>query len=174
MERGDVDASHAMPVAYATIFEGEPDPSMPVIYARMNESMQYEIVSPSGPECDGAAPISPLLNPASAGNRARRFSPVPTESDNDDGDGAPTGKEPEGSSYLIPFDEIAAGTAVYCTLIDGEQFLAAKDVTASLMHRLLGKPSSASYVTKKWDKIYEDARDRLGIIKPVRIPGFYA
>lgn len=113
-----------------------------------------------GEECETAGgeeevPETPV-EPVSRPNSARYELP---EEDDDEG------------YYSVPLDEIAHGTKAHCKVFDGEQFLSAKEVTSSLMERLLGKPSSPFHVTKKWDMVYEDARGRLGLIKSFRVPG---
>lgn len=129
----------------------DPPPAEPVASADIAVS---SLVEPAGGE--GGVPASSVDDPV--------VPPAPQEEKECQDD-------EEGDVFVIPLDHIAQGTQAYCIVLGGEQYLSAKDVTASLMERLLGNASSASYVTKKWDKVYEDARDRLGVLKPFRIPG---
>lgn len=120
-------------------------------------SAQDDAVVPPAPREEPVVPPAPREEPV--------VPPAPREEE-------PEREEDcEGGVSIIPLDDIAQGTQAYCIVLGGEQYLSAKDVTASLLERLLGKASSTSYVTKKWDKVYEEARDRLGVLKPFRIPG---
>ena len=164
----DAAGASSIPVAQARVYAGES--AIPVVQAQVYDgpgdaSIHARLIErPDGSlhlTADMASPVGPEAPPG-------RFSPARTESEDESGGSA---NDSEPFLCAIPFDEIAQGTTVNCMLLDGEQYLSAKDVTASLMQRLCGRPSSMSYVIKKWDKIYEDARGRLGTIKPFRIPG---